>query len=394
MMVPSDKSAYDRPVNRAINMLFSVPIHFNLTATRIGGERRQSTQAWSIVDFEMTDLSDSDVPVATRWRQDFKGIEFTRGGVATAIGASPAHEFMHVRKFGEHFFRPVVIDSTNSIAATKHGEDAAFLTGQRAADLLASFAETSIFATPMPGGTHQKRLRANGGDGLADFASVDNHDLDRRVRNVRERLSKFLLVEGVLYERCQEPKVAVFTTEVEFNDSREPQLGTFAFVTSNPYALTSLDKNAVFFEIEDYGSAAAKAQRANKSRLNRNSLEAVNSMLAPEIDQADSIYARDVAWIRRVTRIAVDMAARIGEQRASALSEELYAAYRDLHKCLHMSDGEDRFSLMGEAMAAVLAECRGQEWQHLADAASAGLEILDNRPVDVEVKSSLRPSLG
>lgn len=370
-------------------MLFSVPVHFNITATRIGGERKQSTQAWSMVDFEMTDMADDDVPIVVKWRQDFEGIEFTRSAVVNVIGAAPSNEPMHVRKFGEHFFKPVVIeDGTNSIALTKHGEGASFLTGHKAAELLESYDDTSIFATPLPGVTHQKRLRANSGDGLADFESVDHHDLNRKVGHVRERLSKFMLVEGVLYERCTEPQVAVFTTEVRFDGTTVPQNATFALVTTNPNSMTAIDKNATIFELEDYHAAIAKTRRANKSRARNSALDAINSRMAPDIDQTESIYAQDVAWMRRATRIAMDVTVWLGDQRASVLSDELYSAYRSLHKCLHMDDGEERFVLMCEAMAGVVSECKSPEWKPLADAASAGLEILDNRPVAVDVNNS------
>jgi hypothetical protein len=370
-------------------MLFSVPVHFTITATRIGGERRQSTQAWTNVDFEMTDMSDDDVPMVVKWRQNFKDVEFTRSGAVTAIGASPDGEPMHVRKFGEQFFRPVIIDTRNSIAATRHGDDASFLTGQRAAELLANYDDTTIFATSMPGVTHQKRLRANKGDGFADFASVDHHDLDRRIGNVRERLSKFMLVEGVLYERCQEPKIVVFTTEVEVLGWRE-QIATFAFVTTNPHAVSALDKKAAFFELEDYALATAKANRANKSRVRKDELESANHAMIPEIDHVDSIYAQDVAWMRRATRIAAEIVTWIGEQRAQELSDDLFDFYRNLHKCLHMSDGEERWELMSDAMAGIVGECQGPEWKSLEDAASAGLEILDSRPVDVHVADKRR----
>jgi hypothetical protein len=373
-------------------MLFSVPVHFNITATRIGGERKQSTQAWSMVDFEMTDMTDDDVPVVLRWKQDFKGIEFARSGFATAIGASPSNGIMHVRKFGGHFFKPVVIDGTNSIAMTRHGEDADFLTGQKASQLLASYDDTSIFATPLPGKTQQKRLRSHGGDGLADFESVERHDLERKIGNVRERLSKFMLVEGVLYERCPEPKVGVFTTEVQLDGTTSVQSGTFALVTTNPHSLTALDKNAVFFELEDYDTAIEKVSRANKSRTRREELGIANSRMAPEIAQTESIYGQDVAWMRRATRIALNVTAWIGDLRGRELSEELFSAYRKLHKCLHMSDGDERFVLMSEAMADIVVACRGPEWQPLADAADAGLEILDSRPIALALDRGLRMS--
>ncbi|MBY3151429.1 hypothetical protein HFO56_03375 [Rhizobium laguerreae] len=394
-MVPGDPFSYGRPAKPESGlMLFSVPVFFNLTATRIGGERRQSTQAWNVVDFEMTDMASDDVPVVLRWRQDFDGIAFTRSAVVNGIGAAPSDEPMHIRKFGEAFLKPVVlVKGINSITQTSHGQDACFLTGEAAAGMLASYQDTSIFGTTLPGETHQRRLRNNGGNGLADFESVDRLDLDRKVGMIRERLAKYMLVDGVLYERCPEPKVVVFSTEVEFEGGAR-QMGTFALIATNQHLLTAFDKNAEVFELEDYGSAIAKTRRANASRARKDLLALANDRMAPEIDQMESIYAGDVAWMRQATRIALEMAGWIGSQRLGEVSEEPYSAYQKLHKSLHMFDSEERFALMSEGMAGIAAECRSTERQHVETAAIAGLEILDNRPVAVVVTKERTPTMG
>lgn len=391
-MVPGVPHPYGRPMKSELGrMLFTVPVFFNLTATRIGGERRQSTQAWSLVDFEMVDMADDDVPVVLSWRQDFKGITFQRPPVLNAIGASASDEPMHIRRFGEAFMKPMVlVVKDNSIAMHQHGEDAIFLTGEKAAEMVANYENASIFGTTTPGGTHQKRLRNNGGNGLADFESVERHDIDHKIGAIRERIAKYMLVEGVLYERCPEPKVVVFTTEVEIDG--KPQIGTFALIATNPHLLTQIDKRAEIFQMEDYASAVAKARRANSSRVNKDVLARANESAVPEIDQMESIYADDVVWMRRATRIALDMAARIGGQRLGEVSEELFAAFHKLRKSLHMLDSEERFALMSEGMAGVAAECQGAERRQLAEAAAAGLEILDNRPVAVVVNNERRLS--
>ncbi|MBY3433630.1 hypothetical protein HFN89_05655 [Rhizobium laguerreae] len=300
---------------------------------------------------------------------------------------------MHIRKFGEAFLKPVVlVKGINSIRQTSHGQDACFLTGEAAAGMLADDEDTSIFGTTLPGETHRKRLRNNGGNGLVDFDNVDRHDLDRKVGAIRERLAKYMLVEGVLYERCPEPKVVVFSTEIEFMGGTRH--GTFALVTTNPHWLTAFDKSAEVFELENYGSAIAKTRKDNASRARKDILALANDRMAPEIDQMESIYAGDVAWMRQATRIALEMAGWIASQRLGEVSDELYSAYQKLHKSLHMFDSEERFALMSEAMAGIAAECQSTERQDVAKAATAGLEILDNRPVAVVVAKERNPAMG
>lgn len=172
-------------------MQFNVPVRFNLTATRIGGERRQSTQAWSIVKFEIPDLSDDDAPVVLIWTQSFHGFEFHAASVKHAIGPSPSDKPMHVRKVGEAFYRPILRNrDINAVRVSHHGENADFLTGQSVVDMLMRFDDGGVFATTMPSETFQRRLGKNGGNGLVDFENVDRHDLDGKVAVINEKLSK------------------------------------------------------------------------------------------------------------------------------------------------------------------------------------------------------------
>ncbi|MCZ7861038.1 hypothetical protein O9X98_06430 [Agrobacterium salinitolerans] len=373
-------------------MLFSVPVHFNLTATRIGGERKQSTQAWSLVEFEMQDIADEDIPVVLRWTPTLPGIVFPSSGTRNALGPSPQDKPMHIRKFGENFFKPLMRNPhVNAVGVSQHGEEADFLTGQSAADMLSRYDDGGIFTHTMPGETFQRRLRKNGGDGLADFQSVELHDLNQKVAAITDRLRKHMLVDGVLYERCSEPVIVVFTTEVEINGSK--QTGSFALVTADPHLLTTVDKRAEVFQIEDYRAAFAKAQRSNSSRENKDVLNRANDCMMPEIDQLESIYATDVAWMRRVTRIALDITGWIGVQKANDLSEELFNAFKRLRMSLHMIENDERFVLMSEALSTIATVCNGNSaTDHLAKQAEVALGILDERPVAVAVRTKGMPA--
>ncbi|MCV9964858.1 hypothetical protein OIU34_23475 [Pararhizobium sp. BT-229] len=376
-------------------MLFSVPVHFNLTATRIGGERKQSTQAWSLVEFDMPDMADEDVPVVLEWKQNFQEVTFPASSVQNAIGPSPSDKPMHVRRFGETFLRPVMrVRNINAVRVSRHGEDAEFLTGQSVAEMLTRFEDVGVFATTVPGETFQRRLRKNGGNGLADFASasVDHDDLDRKVAAIRDRLATFMLVDGVFYERCPEPTVSVFTTEIE-DGCHVRDMGTFALVTTDPLLIGRIDKRCEYYQVEDYESARLKAKHANSKRRHRDLVTRVNEDMAPVIDQMESIYAADTAWMRQVNRRALAIARWVGTQTVSSISDELFGAYSKLHKTMHTVEAEARFDTMGEAFAAITAACNDNATVHLAKLANEALEILDARPVSINVPQTRIPGL-
>ncbi|MDW9481321.1 hypothetical protein GOB57_21990 [Sinorhizobium meliloti] len=339
----------------------------------------------------MPDHSDDDVPTVLHWRQRFAGLQFPNASVKNAIGPSPLDQPMHVRKFGENFCKPVMrIRGVNAVRVTQHGEDAVFLTGQSVADMLSSFDDVGVFATQVPGETFQRRLRKNGGNGLSDFESVERHDLESNVAAIRDRLRKYLLVDGTFYERCPEPVVVVFTAEVEIDGERTN--GTFALVTTDPHLLRRIDGRAEVFEMEDYGAALAKARRANSSRKKKEALNRANEEMAPRIDQVESIYATDAAWMRRASRLALGITDWIGAQAVSGISEELFEAFKKLHKSLHMNEDDERFDVMGDAFSKIVAECGGDRaTAHLAKQAGDGLAVLDDRPVSVAVNAPRVP---
>jgi hypothetical protein len=372
-------------------MLFSVPVPFNLTATRKGGERKQSTQSWSIVEFEMQDQPDGDVPVVLRWKPTFPGIEIANSSAKNAIGPSPLDKQMHVRKIGENFFIPVMRDpEVNAIRVSQHGEGADFLTGESVANMLLRFEDVGVFATLLPGETFQRRLRKNGGDGLADFDNIEQNDLDRKVASIRDRLRNFLLVDGIFYERCKEPEVVVFTTEVDIDGQK--QTGAFALVTTDPHMLMQVDKRAEVFQLEDYRSAFAKAQRSNSSREKKDILNLANEYMQPEIDQLESIYASDAAWMRQANRIALNVTSWIALQTIGSVTEDLIYAFKRLHKSIHVNEDEGRFDVMSEGFSMIVAACSDDSaTEHLAKQAVIALAILDDRPVSVAVNNA-RPA--
>lgn len=374
-------------------MQFSVPVHFNLTATRIGGERRQSTQAWSLVDFEIPETANEDVPVVLEWKQDFQGVTFTATSVQNAIGPSPSDSPMHVRRFGETFLRPVMrTRGINAVRVSRQGEDAEFLTGQSVADMLSRFEDVGIFTTTVPGETFQRRLRKNGGNGFADFESVDQHDLERKVAAIRNNLSNFMLIDGIFYQSCPEPTVSVFRTEVE-DVWGVRDLATFALVTTDPHLHLQIDKRYESYQVEDYASALVKAKSANSRSRHRDLVNRVNEIMAPGIDPMDSIYAADVAWMRQTNRKALAIARWVGTQTVSSISDDMFAAYSKLYKAMHTAEDEARFDTMAEAFALIAETCTDNETSHLAKIANEAIEVLDARPVSVSVAKTRAPGL-
>jgi hypothetical protein len=352
--------------------------------------------AWSIVDFEIPDLSCEDVPVALEWRQKFHGVKFESTAVRAAIGPSPGDKPMHVRKFGEAFFRPIMRHRTNNaVEASFYGQDADFLTGQSVAQMLSNFEDGGVFATSMPGHTHQRRLRKNEGDGLSDFESVEHHSRDRAVNRIKDCLSGLLLVDGTFYERCLEPTIIVFTADLEL--AGESEVGTFALVTTEPHLLTTACKRAIQYQVEDYQDAFKTAKMSNSSRgFHRHTstgrrdalkvlLARINEGLIPIVDPDHSLYATDVAWMRRLNRIAVDVTAALGTSQVAGISEDMFSGYSKLYKALHTADDEERFDLMSDAMTQIMCAANGPDTHNVAAAARTALRILDDRPVSLTV---------
>jgi len=364
-------------------MLFRIPVEFKLTALRKGGERKQTTTAWSIVDVEVPDHDSECFPVAVQWRQDFSFVKFTGNPIRIAeiIGVTPYDKPMHVRRFGETFFRPVVrVRSMPHIKASVLGDDVDFLTAESAADMFSNFQNAGLFPTVAPGETHIKRLMKNRGDGFAEFETVEQHDLDARRQDVVKRLSEqCTIIGGAVYERCPEPIVAVFSTEIMTDDGKET--ATFAFVTTDPWRIEQHDRKAQFFQLEDFELALQKAHKANRSKKCREELRLANEAMVPDIDQMESIYAADVAWMRKVNRIAMHVVKWIGEQKAMSLPDALFDPFKRLYHSLHTPEDEERFATMTQAMADIADVIRDTEMHHLVESVEAALEILDSRPM-------------
>jgi hypothetical protein len=365
-------------------MLFSVPVHFKLTATRNGGERKQSTQAWSLIDFEIPDMADEDVPVVLEWKQDFHGLTFTTPFVQESIGPSPSKDMMCVRKLGETFFTPVMrARGNNAVSVARLGEDAEFLTGRSVERMLSNFEDRGVFATTLPTEPFQRRLRNNGGDGFVDFESVEHHDLDRQVASIRENLKKIMLIDGVFYQICPEPTVSLFRTEVQDNNGVKT-LGTFVLIKTHPRGHDRIDSRGETFQIEDYASALAKAKKANSKSSHRNLINKVNESLAPNIDPLESIYGPDLMWMRKVNRSALSIVSWVGTQAVRSIPEELYTGYVKLYKALQSPEDDDRFDRMAEAFSRIADICK-DDVSHLENTAIEALEILDARPVSVSI---------
>lgn len=364
-------------------MLFRIPVEFKLTALRKGGERKQTTTAWSIVDVEVPDYNGEDFPVAVQWKQDFSGVKFAGNPIriAETIGAAPYDKPMHVRRFGETFFRPTLRErSMPAVKVSALGEDADFLKAESVTEMLSTFQNPGLFATNTPGETHIKRLTQNSGDGFAEFENVEEHNLDAKRRDVAKRLiDQYAVIDGVVYERCPEPTVAVFSAEIATDDGKET--ATFAFVTTDPWRVMRYDKKAQFFQLEDYELALQKANRMNRSKQCRQELRFANETMVPDIDQMESIYAADVAWMRKVNRIAMHVVKWIGEQKAMSLPDALFDPFKRLYHSLHTPEDEERFATMTQAMADIADVIRDTEMHHLVESVEAALEILDSRPM-------------
>nr|WP_250807579.1 hypothetical protein [Neorhizobium tomejilense] len=253
--------------------------------------------------------------------------------------------------------------------------------------MLGRLESASIFGSAMPSGVHLRRLKENGGNGLADFASVEHLNLDRMVAELTKRMrDKYLLIDGVFYERCPEPVLAVFRTNVMYYDLKET--AALVAVTTDPYPLNRVDSRAETFPIEDYMAALKMANRRNAGNRFAPVFAEINLQNLPEIDPHDSIYAADVAWMRRANRVAVEVAARLGELRASAMTDGLYSAYSRLVKALHTNEDDARFDTMAEIFAEVARECRGTDLDTLADHAESGLAVVEARPVSLNFGAS------
>lgn len=198
-----------------------------------------------------------------------------------------------------------------------------------------------------------------------------------------------MLVDGVFYEQCAEPTVVVFTTEVDVNETLDN--GTFALVTTDPHLLMQVDKRAKIFQVENYDAALVRAHRANSSRYAKDILARANEAMAPEIDQNESIYAVDVAWMRGASRIALSIAGWLGGKTLRDISDDLFAAYSKIHKSLHMPDNDERFDLMSEGLTEIVKASCGADQKHLAKIASECLEILDERPLLLDVRNGTDP---
>jgi len=359
-------------------MLFPVPVRFDITATRLEGGRRQSTQAWSIVDFEIPEFDPDDAPVAVSWKQDFGGALFAYPSSQEAVGPSPRDKPMHVRKIGYQFYRPLMRErSIPEVKVVRHGEDADFLAAGTMLDMLRNFTDTGVFTTVLPGDSNRKRLVRNGGDGLTEFVSIDHHSRDRAVQEIRKRIARFVIVDGLVYERCPEPVVVTFTADTV----GEPGRGTFAMVTTDAKQVARADARNEVFQLEDYASALKKVSRSNASRPGKLALSRINESLAPDIDNPESIYQPDVAWMRQVDRLALHVVGWVGEQKASLLSDGLFSGYRNVFTALHMAEGEERFDLFATGFQEVFDASLGTEWEHLAEKAQKAIDLLESRPV-------------
>ncbi|MCS4089097.1 hypothetical protein [Rhizobium sp. BK176] len=361
-------------------MRFSVPVKFDLTATRIGGERKQTTQAFSLVDVDIPELNDDEAPVVLQWELKSDDFKFPELGVANRIGAAPRGTPMHVRKHGETFLRPVTrMRANNALSGDNFGDDVSFLTGDSVETMLANFEDGSLFRSEMPGDANQKRLKRNGGNGFADFETVETHNLDSRAAYAKRTVRNMKLIDGIVYEACPEPQVMTIITKIELAGAVET--GAFAVVTIGAHPFQSKNMREETFAVEDYEKAMDRVRRSNSSRNLKESLSRINEGFRPAIDQVDSIYADDVAWMRKVARIAGRVADGLRVKPLGEVSEELIHGYQKLHASLRMPEAEERFSLMAQGLSEI-AETEGE----FSELAGEALGILDDRPMAVAIK--------
>lgn len=378
-------------------MKFPVPICFNLTATRIGAQRKQTSYTYTVVDLEIPDVGGEAAPKAVEWSREFDGLEISDGKILKALGPVARDGLLHVRRFGEAFFTPVfdLLDyEPDYFGSPAPGKvvRADFLTSGRLLDDLSSFKETPIFQVVVPSDAIARRLRKNNGDGFAEFATVETHNLESRVAAARERLGKFLLVDGVFYEQCPEPKVVVFNTTVV---DRQGSSGTATFaVPMNPNAAYDLQGSEAF-EIEEHALALAKAKAANQRRSSKSPLDLkllneVNAGFTPDIDTPESIYGGDVRWMRAVMRAAAEIVVATGGTSASMLSDDEFRGYRLLVRALHITDTDSQLDLMSEAFPLLVGDDVGIR-SRSASLARKALELIDSRAVSVPIRSQHAP---
>lgn len=364
-------------------MLFRVPVEFSLKATRVGGERIQTANSWSLVDVEMHDYDDADVPVVLSWRQDFQGAGLN-GEARRAIGASPVDGAMHVRKFGEHFYEPVLrLAGNNMVHVSEHGQIGEFLTGDSTVGMLERFEDNGVFGGYRPGDVNRRRLRRNGGDGFREYAKVEWHDLEKKTNALRNRAGEFLLVGGVFHKRCDEPQLVVFSTGG----------CSYVHVTTSPSRFPVFDRNARIFEIEDYKAAASLAKKRNRGADTRDMANDINLRHMPSVDDPDSIYAPEAVWMRQASRATVSVVNLLGGRRASEMTDEIYGAYSSLYKSLYKPEDDERYDMIAGAMADLVEHCEPGRWEDVVALARPTVELLDARPVNSPLSQAPIPGI-
>lgn len=364
-------------------MLFRVPLEFSVNGKRIGSERRQTADAWTLIDIEIPDHDDDTVPVVLTWNQEFDGVSL-KDDIRGAIGPSPGDGEMHVRKFGENFYQPIMrMKGNNAEHVSALGENAEFLTGQSVLSMLERWEDKGVFGGAMPGATNRRRLTKNGGAWASEYETVDWSELSRREHKMREDMSDCMLVDGVFYARCPEPKIVVFWADQ----------ATYAVVTTTPHVFKYYAPGTKIFEIEDIRQAMALIKRRNSGGDIDGKAKAANERHLPTIDPYTSIYASDVAWMRKIGRIAIETLQMIGDTRVANMPEAMFAGYRDLYRSVFMGETEERFDIMAEALENMLPELDSHPFTSLKEGIQTALEILENRPVRAPNLTSVGPKM-
>lgn len=364
-------------------MRVDIPVSFEIRGVRKGRQRHAISRVFEFHPVEIEEWSDEDAPVTVTWNTDIGAYGIIDGVVESALGYSADDGTMFVRRHGDTWWRPLLVDHHGDVihgVRTMHGFD--FFR----ADALEESAKGSGVLTPFVGdhvfqAKDYRLLVRNSYDPKAMFDQVTGSTVDYERRVVEHKAAGYRLVNGVMYEQCMEPVIGLQMTDMWSETALgggDDFKGAILFVVTDAVDVRSVDE---CFNIEDADKALSRAAQLNGKRMLSSDLAALNQRLAPKLVE-HNFYGNDERWRIDAIRQARKLVDEIGRaDRPSAMDNGTLRILCDLRDALAAADDEERFDIMEDVASKAGDYPVDHSFADVGGLLSKLGEILGERPV-------------
>lgn len=366
-------------------MIFDVPVAFNAYGKVAGARISSSVGFVEVVPFDIPVLASDDAPVVAEW--DDAAPEYIGVQEVPFVGME------HVRIQAGQYWRPVRAYEIASVLPNPLG-----MVDARDLDRTLSKSAVIGLAKHQNPNTRKNRVPAD------HFGSVEKTGRDFAVREVGKYLSRFRVIDGLVYERCGQP--VVLLSEGRFEAPEGDDVFRRNNITNRNYRhwrnhllrVTTMDRVPsatypdVLFTLGSFKEALKRVRRMSvNATMEKGAINTYNEARRPRLAEgymADEFHARAEECAMCLRYFIARVEARQSELLPAGDHERL-RLYCDLAASVDLFPEAEAFDIVETAGRAYLE--RYEEYvEHLHPeqrALKRAVALAENRPVFVDVLS-------